>query len=237
MRWLDWLKRFLGLPGKPRHNYLESGRLFPELDVEGLKGRLSLHEQGTARGTRNESPSTQTTFDEIENQIVSECESALADSQESLTSYLRSYSDRFANLSIGSRAAALEAASTTATSEFHGHVSDGKDVLFQLRRAVADARRDLDNFRQHHALRRAAQHPLHRVFNVGVLAVLVLIESFANGALLARGNPLGFLGGVSQALIIAVFNVAVGCSFGRIGVPNLSHRSLTCLAIFGPADA
>ena len=89
MRWLDWLKRFLGLPGKPRHNYLESGRLFPELDVEGLKGRLSLHEQGTSRGTRNEPPSTQTTFDEVENQIVSECESALADSQESLTSYLR----------------------------------------------------------------------------------------------------------------------------------------------------
>jgi hypothetical protein len=58
---------------------------------------------------------------------------------------------------------------------------------------------------------------------LGVIAVLVVIEAFLNGQLLARGIETGILGGVTYAFIIAVLNVGVGYSAGRYLFRNVNH--------------
>jgi hypothetical protein len=61
--------------------------------------------------------------------------------------------------------------------------------------------------------------------------LVLVVESVLNGNLLALSNELGLLGGILDAGIISLLNVAWGFAVGRFMLPNLWHRSRARISI------
>jgi hypothetical protein len=224
MGFLERLRRFFGSVDVPPHHYIDSGLYFPELDVERIRKRMNLVEEGKSRGLQDLPPAEADAFDEVENRIITEIQGEVRVCHEKAMSHIRSYGERLAALRIGTHLAQLVGSANAANTDFLASVDHGRDLLFQLRGDVIGVSDELREFQRENNLKRIPRYPLSRRWHWGVIAVLVLVEASLNGLMLARGLALGLLGGVSQALIIAVINVAAGLLAGRIGLPNISHR-------------
>ncbi|HEY9788370.1 MAG TPA: hypothetical protein V6D17_23475 [Candidatus Obscuribacterales bacterium] len=221
---LKWLKSILGSVDLPPHDYVDSALLFPELDVERMRKRMRLAEEGQDRGSRDEPPTDHDSFDEIENRIINEIQSELRRSYEKAASHLRAYSERLASLKIETHVSQLSALPGEARTNFWIATEGGRDLLFQLRQDVKAIKAEYEQFRKDHGLSRMAHFPTSLKWHVAIICFLVLIEAILNGFLLARGLEFGLLGGVVYAFIIASFNVAFGLVAGRFAFTNVVHR-------------
>jgi len=224
MGFLSWLRRIFGNVDFPPHSYIDSAMCFPELDVERMRKRMHLIEEGEGRGLSEEPPTESSALDEIENRIVTEIQGELRVTHENATSHIRSYGERLAALRIGTHLAQLVGSASAAGTDFGTSVGRGRDLIFQLRQNVTGVNDEMRRFKTENNLNRIPSYPLARRWHWGIITVLVLIEATLNGMMLARGLALGILGGVTQALVIAMINVAFGLLAGRFAVPNLNHR-------------
>lgn len=84
--------------------------------------------------------------------------------------------------------------------------------------------RDLRIFAREHRLARDARYPASRWLHLGVLAVLVLLESWANAAYFSEASDFGLIGGFVRACGISVLNVVTGFAAGRFLLPGLVYR-------------
>ena len=210
---------------------LEFGRIEPS----DLAKRLELEKHGEERGKRNEPSSKAASFDSIEHTIISEIESYRRNAVDRLTRSLESYSARLQSFDFLQVRVDLISALSRAKADFIAEVHQGENELFQKRRAVLGTTRDVDEFRAAHGIKRLYHPPLPRVWTLGLLLFLLLIEALPiNGALFAGGLPGGFSEGMAIAAGIAFLNVAVGFAAGLCVVRFLLYKSAiirVCAAI------
>ena len=219
------LGRIFGQPDVPEHNYRESALAFPELDVERIAKRLQLAQEGTRRGSTNEPPIAPDSFDPIEARVTAEIDREAKAAYEAYAAHSAAYSDRISGLGIANIVASLGASAQSVRVDLDAQIQHGRDALFELAEAVTGTRGELQAFQRTHELDRRSRHPVSRRKHAALALLLVLVEAPLNGTFLAAGNVMGLLGGVSQALVIAVINVATGLFAGRFIFPNILHRS------------
>lgn len=220
------LERLLSSLGLPREPYRPELRLFPELDVARLKQELRLEELGEERGGQEQPATESTALDDIELQITNLVESEAKHTQDACHDQLRTYAERLGALDVSGRVVAVEADSRDAVADFKAHTHQGLDDLHTARRRLIETEQEREAFRREHRLTRTAHLPSSHVLHAGVLLALLIVEAVLNGYLLAAGDEFGLLGGVFQAIIIAVLNIGVGFFAGRLTVPWLLHCSL-----------
>jgi len=88
------------------------------------------------------------------------------------------------------------------------------------------SRRDLRMFVREHHLNREPRYPESPWLTVGIAALLVVAESWANSGFFAGSSFLGILGGFLQAVAISVVNVISGFAAGFFGLRWFHHRRL-----------
>jgi hypothetical protein len=223
MRFFDWLKSLFTTIDTPPHEYLPSTLTFAELDLNALIRNLQLKEDGAQRGKDNQPNGVQTGFDSVEARIATTIQSELSIAHERFARHMRAYGERQATLQVHGKFAQLETQAAATRADFAAHVGTGKDLIWKLARDVERRNKELDAFRSENKLRREPQMPESKLLYWGVISILVLIESLLNGQLLARGVELGILGGITQALIIAILNVGFGYTAGRYLFTNVNH--------------
>ncbi len=199
---------------KPQHDHRVSLQIFPDLNVEKIAADLKVSERGAERGAENAPPTSSASMDEVELQIVERMISAQKDASARLQEELSIYSERLKALDFEGRFLELGRAAPEAVSSFQAEAATGKDELNDLRRALWDAERERSDFQRRHGLTRAPRPATFAgsVLKVGLLMLLLLIETVVNGQFLAVGNLGGLLGGFTQAFGFALLNV--GISFG-----------------------
>lgn len=85
------------------------------------------------------------------------------------------------------------------------------------------ARRHLSKFMRDHALDRDAHYAENGLAPFATAFVLLTIETLANGGLFAGASPLGWSGGILQALLFGSVNVILGLCTGCFAVRQLWH--------------
>jgi hypothetical protein len=102
--------------------------------------------------------------------------------------------------------------------------------------------RDLRIFGREHGLAREARYPASRLLHVGVIAILIILESSANAFYFAELSAFGLLGGFALALGISLINVASAFAVGRFLLPYITYRNrrgriltATALTLLGSA--
>ena len=84
-------------------------------------------------------------------------------------------------------------------------------------------------------LARDARYPASRWLHLGLVAVLLLIESWANARFFSEASDFGLLGGFLGAFCVAAVNVGSGFATGWLVLPWLSYRSAVARACFSVA--
>ncbi|CAK1824384.1 conserved membrane hypothetical protein [Vibrio crassostreae] len=95
---------------------------------------------------------------------------------------------------------------------------------------------ELENFKSNNGLRRSAVYPDSSILTLGLLAIMVIIESAFNSSFFAAGSDLGLLGGIIEAGLISVINVSFGVFLGSMLLRNKNHinkfKSYTAIIAF-----
>jgi hypothetical protein len=215
----DWLS-------SARTNVVSGIALFPAVDVEGVAKRLRIRERATEDGSKGLPPSDSTSFDALEQTIVTEIENEGKTQLEEYLERQKTYAARAHHAGLDSLSFQLGAVASDAEGEFEKATRVGTGDLFNLRRDVIDAETDLRRFRSVHGLQRPARNRSPLSYHVGFLVLILAIEALLNGYFLAKGNTFGYLGGVTDAILIAALNIIVGVAAGRFVIPWLWYRSL-----------
>jgi hypothetical protein len=224
VRRLSALERLVqGLWAAP-HDYRPSLQVFPDISVDVLARLLDLGARGEQRGKEDEPATKSATIDEVEHSIIERIYAERKAAYQLLVDELETYSHRLGALDFEGRFATIQHAAPEAVGEFKAEAIQGRDRLYQLRRTLVENESERDAFRNRHHLVRAPRlsGAIETFLKVALLFFLFVVETYINGAFLAKGNELGFLGGVVEALVFAVLNLVVSFFLGLLGVRQIN---------------
>lgn len=236
---LDSLKSILGYSDEGRNDpfvsHVASTDFFQQLDIEQMRQRLGLEEEEAQRRNGNSLSTNGHFFDDIEQRIISAIEREKQAAYKTLAQHLSTYRDRLVSINFQAQFTEGLMAAESAFSDFKWKVSIGRDLLFDLRRDVILITDEINRFKKRHLLERIAQYPASMTLVVGVILVLLTAEGVLNGTFLALGHIHGLVGGIGEALVIAMLNIGTGLVTGWKVLPFLTHRriSLKVVSILG----
>jgi hypothetical protein len=95
-------------------------------------------------------------------------------------------------------------------------IREASDSLKLLLRNRQDLNRDLNDFRSTHLITRVAKNTESRLYLVGILLLILVLEVMMNGYFFALGDSRGYIGGVFQAALFAGINIVVSFSLGKL---------------------
>lgn len=210
------------------HDYRASTDMFPSLNVEKLAKEMELAELGEKRGREEQPAKTSRTFDDVENSIIEYVQEEKKKSHQKLEDSLHLYSRRVASLNLDEQLGMLQQANTSSLSDFKAEISKGLDELHAKREDLKEAVNELNAFKEKHGLNRVARvnEGVKYYFKVGLIFLLLLVETTLNGVFLAKGNEQGVLGGTTEALAFASVNIGSALLLAIFGARGVTHRSL-----------
>ncbi|WP_454817196.1 hypothetical protein [Labrys neptuniae] len=229
------LARLLQGITKPSHDQRPSIETFADIDTDRLAVELDLANRGAERGSKDEPPTASVTADPVEAQIIERIEAAKKAAHATIEDELRTYAERLAALDFEDRFTQIQHTAPAAVGDFKLEARAGRDDLYALRRNLRDLDAEQQSFRRKHKIDRTARvHGGGATFlKVALLIVMFVIEAFANGNFLAKGNEQGLLGGVTEAISFAALNIFGTFVIGHFGVKQIAHNSVVrkCLGV------
>ena len=210
------------------HDYRPSLQVFPDISVDVLSRELDLAAQGKERGRREEPATESATADEVEHSIIERIFAERKAAHQELIDQLETYSRRIGALDFEGRFSTIQHAAPAAVSEFKAEAGQGRDRLYNLRRTLVEHERERERFRKRHGLWRAPRvsSSTTTFLKISFLVFLFVMETYINGVFLAKGSELGFLGGVSEAIVFAILNVVVSFFLGLLGVRQINRTEV-----------
>ena len=208
------------------HEYRPSLQVFPDVSVEALARDMQIADHGRQSGALNLPSPVSENLDETEYAIIERIFAQQKAAHQTLLDQLETYAQRMAALDFHGRFSVIQHAAPAAVSEFKAEALQGRDQLYQLRRALVENERERNIFREHNRLHRAPRvsTPVGVFFKITLLVFLFVSETYINGIFLAKGNELGLIGGVAEALVFAVLNVLISFAIGLGGVRQMNCR-------------
>jgi len=217
------------------HDGRPSLHVFPDVSVDAIARDLKVVQGGNESGKLELPSSSSGGLDETEHAIIERIFSDRKTAHHTLVDELQTYTQRLTALDFHGRFTVIQQAAPEAVTEFRAQASQGADQLHRLRRALIENEQERDDFKIRNRLRRAPRlsSPITTFFKVTFLVFLFVSETYINGVFLAKGNELGFIGGVAEALVFAILNVLVSFGLGLGGLRQLNHRNLfrKCLGL------
>lgn len=220
---IESLKKFLG--DKP-YAYQPNLLVFPQLDAGQLAANFRLLEVGRERGLEDQPAAESLSLDSVESGIISYIETEKLYWHDSFENHLSTFGDRLAALNLQFLFAEVPSAAQQFIGDFKAEILKRQNDLTLERQQVIDSRAHLERFRAENGLLRPARYPVSKVWHLSLVALLCLLEALMNGFFLALGDDFGFLGGASQALLIALLNVGLAFLTGYFLLPQFNHVKL-----------
>lgn len=205
-------------------------------DVETALSTLDVERRARSDGRQNHPPYDALEFSASEDRIVDYAEGGLKAVTTEGVSALRRL-----------RREIDDGLSTLQPPDFEAHERDvalGLDdrysrIRYDLRdlfkrRMIAE--RNLNYFRRSLGVARPARYPESGIFHFGLIAFIVVLESVANAYFFSQASDLGLLGGVLQAAVFSMVNVAWSFGLGLtayryLNAPGLGLRFLAMLGV------
>jgi hypothetical protein len=181
--------------------------LMEPIDADHLADELRLVVRGQENGSQELPASSNITPDAIEGEVVGSIMAEWSLQREHLITMLKAYRDRLAELTAGTQITQLEVAASFAITKFKQRKQEARGDLTDLAKAYVEARDELSAFRTRHNLARPARNPSGRWTTIGLLFVMIALESVMNGLFFAKGSETGLIGGVGTAFGISLTNV------------------------------
>jgi hypothetical protein len=201
-----WIRAFVGLffnqtPGLPD---LE---LKCEVDVDKVAAELDVEAAATRAGEHDLPPSNAKKPDDTERKIHAYIQKRMSDATSVANEKLTRYNTAISGTNLNSETARVQNIANNTKLRLDGLMSEAKDSLISLKGDRDRYTQHVASFKRENKLEADADYPDSRIFHYSLVAAMLLIESMMNGYFFAKGSELGYLGGISQSIIIAALNI------------------------------
>jgi hypothetical protein len=193
---------------------------FLEIDVDALAADMRLEALGKERGEAELPPSDAGALDDIELSVVEKIENEAGRAYRECVNELRVLDNRLYGLDLVGTFGRARTAATSAIADFVAEARLAQAQLSQKRKAVQQVAKHIENFRREHNVTHLAQEPLSGLAFWGSVSSAVILEAGINSVFLRVNDDLGYLGGAVMALAIAVVNVFIATTFGKLVMPQ-----------------
>lgn len=198
--------------------------LMDPIDVDHLANELRLIARGKENGSQEQPATTSSSLDAVEQEIIGRIVAEWTLQREHLITMLKAYRDRLAELNAASEIAQLRVTASVAITKFKQHKQEARGDLARLRNAYVGARDELRDFRIKHTRVHPARNPSGRWTTIGLLVVMIALESIMNGLFFAKGSERGLIGGVGTAFGISLVNVLFCFFLGLVPARFINWR-------------
>ena len=210
---------------RSQRDYVPSTLTFPQLDILALSQRLRLTERAEENGRENTPLSNASQPDGVESEISEIVQQEYSRAVDIYRQGLENYDRRIHGTAIETLGVEISGTARDAMSEYTRVAHQAHDEININRKNLDEVEKEFDEFRAINKLLRGCRTPDGHFIHVGIILLVLLVDSIINGYFLSIGDEFGLLGGVLQAIIVAGANVLLGVFAGRLAIPNLIHKS------------
>jgi hypothetical protein len=195
------------------------------IDTDRIARDFNLESAASERARKELPESGDTSFDSVEHRIVQKIESEWAWQGGELLNNLRAYADRLTGYSIPAEFLKLQLQAEDTLARLRVVAGRALAELAPLQESYVGARDELNDFRKKNRLSRPAREYSRRWTTLGLLFILVAVESVLNGFFFAKGSAFGLVGGIGTAIGISITNVAFSFLIGLWPARWKNHRN------------
>ena len=199
---------------------------FEKIDTNKVAEDLHIVEdsQRNARRGRPALDSAEDDLDPTERKVIGLIEGAQAQAQQTCESELKAYRERLVALDFREQLSSIDIETAKQRAEFDQHVDKAIVELSREQQGLRRKKEDMQQFKEQNGLHREPQPRSwdDKIFNIGIIAVLFLIETFGNASFLAKGNEFGLFGAYTEAVVISFVNLGLAFLLGIL-VTNFNH--------------
>jgi hypothetical protein len=211
---------------RTHRDYVPSTLTFPQLDIPAMSDRLRLVGRGEESGRENRPASDASQPHRVESEIAELIQEEYAHSVDIYRQGLENYDRRIHGTSLETLGVGIRGTAQDAVAEYTLVVHKAQDEISLDRKDLDEVEEEFENFRVSNKLTRGCRSPVGHITLTGIVLLVLLLDTAANGYLLSSRDEFGLLGGIIQAILVAGMNVSLGFFAGRIALPNIIHRSI-----------
>jgi hypothetical protein len=195
------------------------------IDTDRIGRDFNLESVASERARQESPDSRDTSLDSVEHRIVQKIESEWAWQGGALLNNLRAYADRLTGYSIPAEFLKLQLQAEDTLARLRIAASRALAELAPLQERYIGARDELNDFRNRNRISRPPREHSRRWTALGLLFILVAVESVLNGFFFAKGSQFGLVGGIGTAIGISITNVAFSFLIGLWPARWKNHRN------------
>ena len=190
--------------------------------ASSLVAQFRLKQKGGERGRDNMPRPNQPTLDNVEMEVVAHCDKLFR-------SQCESYHGHRAALEDNERPVPGDPGGDALVKDVCKELKDTYNAerpeLYQLAREAQDATSEVNRFKLEHNRKADADFPESRWWHWGIIAALVVVETFINGVFFGANVEGGLLAGMSYAALISIINVMVLGYLLAVAAREVLHRN------------
>ncbi|SEL00448.1 hypothetical protein [Pacificibacter marinus] len=206
---------------------------FPDINVDSIAKNLRLEKRGREDGKKNIPTSEQTTLTRAELDAVQEISNLRKEALNNFDDEMATYRTRISDAQSDSTEIKLKIADGVSKLQ---QLEDQEDNhLDTSRDRVQGFQMKLKHFQTKNQLVGPPRDRTPLYFTASLILFLFFIEGIINGQFFAERHDLGLVGGVGQALMISLVNIAIGFLSGIMtrykNLKGLFHRIIGLLSL------
>jgi hypothetical protein len=220
---MNWLKNIFKSDPTPRSD----AEIFSKIDVDKVIKSENIDRLGRETGEKELPPTNATPYDANESKIILKFKDELSESYRKAKDKIAGLNNRISKIDINPDFQNIENLPEKIKKQAANLINEFGSRLITVKEARDQLSLDLKEFQSTNNLSSLPDYPESKFLSITILVAIVFIESVGNGYFFAKGNEFGFLGGYTQALIVASANVAFAFFWGYLAIPQMNSVNKT----------
>ena len=220
---MNWLKNIFKSDPTPRSD----AEIFSKIDVDKVIKSENIDRLGRETGEKELPPTNATPYDANESKIILKFKDELSESYRKAKDKIAGLNNRISKIDINPDFQNIENLPEKIKKQAANLINEFGSRLITVKEARDQLSLDFKEFQSTNNLSSLPDYPESKFLSITILVAIVFIESVGNGYFFAKGNEFGFLGGYTQALIVASANVAFAFFWGYLAIPQINSVNKT----------
>jgi len=220
---MNWLKNIFKSDPTPPGD----AEIFSKIDVDKVIKIENIDRLGRKTGEKELPPTNATPYDANESKIILKFKDELSESYRKAKDKIAGLNNRISKIDINPDFQNIENLPEKIKKQAANLINEFGSRLITVKEARDQLSLDLKEFQSTNNLSSLPDYPESKFLSITILVAIVFIESVGNGYFFAKGNEFGFLGGYTQALIVASANVAFAFFWGYLAIPQMNSVNKT----------
>jgi hypothetical protein len=220
---MNWLKNIFNSDPTPPSD----AEIFSKIDVDKVIKSENIDRLGRETGEKELPPTNATPYDANESKIILKFKDELSESYRKAKDKIAGLNNRISKIDINPDFQNIENLPEKIKKQAANLINEFGSRLITVKEARDQLSLDLKEFQSTNNLSSLPDYPESKFLSITILVAIVFIESVGNGYFFAKGNEFGFLGGYTQALIVASANVAFAFFWGYLAIPQMNSVNRT----------